>query len=190
MVKRGSRARGRATTRRKGGDGGGLVALAVAIAAVWIFTYQPDLLDMGGLDEAPSGAAVADIPPPYLALYRSAAGTCPELHWSLLAGVGKVETDHGRSPLPGVRSGTNYAGAAGPMQFLYPTWAQVRRKHPEIGPNIYDPAHAIPGAARYLCDGGLNGGDVRAALWTYNHSTAYANQVLDQAARYRKTAAP
>jgi hypothetical protein len=32
--------------------------------------------------------------------------------WPVLAGVGKTETDHGRSTAPGVHSGQNYAGAA------------------------------------------------------------------------------
>ncbi len=139
---------------------------------------------------APSGAAVDDIPPGYLALYRQAGGTCEGLDWALLAGVGKVETDHGRLRAPGVRSGTNFAGAGGPMQFLRPTFREVRGNHPDVGPDIYDPAHAIPAAAHYLCDGGLSDGrGVRAALWTYNHSRPYATDVLNHAARYRDDAA-
>ena len=35
----------------------------------------------------------------------------------MLAGVGTVESDNGQSDLPGVHSGTNAFGAAGPMQF-------------------------------------------------------------------------
>ena len=31
--------------------------------------------------------------------------------WSVLAAIGKVESDHGRVRLPGVRSGSNWAGA-------------------------------------------------------------------------------
>jgi hypothetical protein len=49
----------------------------------------------------PSAAARADIPSGYLRLYRTAARRCPGLSWSVLAAVGKVESDHGRSPLPG-----------------------------------------------------------------------------------------
>jgi ABC-type cobalt transport system substrate-binding protein len=59
----------------------------------------------------PSHGALADIPPDYLALYRAAAGVCPGLDWSILAAIGKIETDHGRSTLPGVSSGENSAGA-------------------------------------------------------------------------------
>ncbi len=54
----------------------------------------------------------------------SAAQTCPGLPWSVLAGIGKVESDHGRANLPGVRSGSNSAGAEGPMQLLPATFAE------------------------------------------------------------------
>ena len=82
----------------------------------------------------PSAAARADIPSGYLTLYRTAARRCPGLSWSVLAAVGKVESDHGRSYLPGVRSGWNSAGAAGPMQFgigqgrAGNAWAPLRRR--------------------------------------------------------------
>jgi len=65
----------------------------------------------------PSRAATGDIPAGYLRRYQADAGRCPGLSWTVLAAIGKVESDHGRAPLPGVRSGWNVAGAAGPMQF-------------------------------------------------------------------------
>jgi hypothetical protein len=38
--------------------------------------------------------------------------------WQVLAGIGSIETDHGRSSAPGVHSGVNsYGCCAGPMQF-------------------------------------------------------------------------
>ena len=38
--------------------------------------------------------------------------------WPVLAAIGSIETDHGRSRAPGVRSGVNRHGCcAGPMQF-------------------------------------------------------------------------
>src|SRR5947208_12149924 len=65
----------------------------------------------------PSRVALADIPANYLQLYRS-AGQRYGIDWAVIAGIGKVETDHGRSRLPGVRSGVNsYGCCAGPMQF-------------------------------------------------------------------------
>lgn len=179
--------------RRSGGTLPLLVALGVA-AVLWSrLVADPAAADTTGdtttAGPVAAGPAVADIPASYLALYRRAGGTCPGLDWALLAGVGKVETDHGRAALPGVRSGANFAGASGPMQFLAGTWREVRANHPEIGPNVYDPAAAIPGAAQYLCDQGLRDGrGVRAALWGYNHSSAYADDVLRHAARYRASA--
>jgi len=188
------RARRRARRRVRGGrragrgGGGGLVVAGLVAAGLWLLVQNPALPDTAAAE--PAAGRVVDVPAGYLVLYRRAGDTCAGLDWALLAGVGKVETDHGRSRLPGVRSGTNHAGAAGPMQFLGPTWRQVRRAHPEVGPDVYDPAHAIPAAAHYLCDGGLAGGrGVRAALWTYNHSTPYADLVLTHAARYRAAAA-
>jgi hypothetical protein len=135
----------------------------------------------------PSRAARAEIPAAYLAAYRRAARTCPHLSWALLAAVGKVESNHGRGwpprwrNTPGVARGTeNYAGAGGPMQFLSDTWA--RWGH---GGNRWDYRAAIPAAARKLCADGVRHGDVRAALWAYNPSRAYAARVLAQARRYQ-----
>jgi hypothetical protein len=62
---------------------------------------------------APSRAAAADIPAGYLRLYRT-AGAHYRIPWPVLAAIGKVESDHGRSPLPGVRSGSNWPAATAP----------------------------------------------------------------------------
>lgn len=139
----------------------------------------------------PSPAAVADIPAAYLALYRQAATTCPGMAWTLLAAVGKVETNHGRSPLPGVHSGENSAGAGGPMQFLAATWAAYGRDGNSDGRiDRYHPADAIAGAAHYLCANGGGSGEAgrRRALWAYNHSSAYQADVEAWIVRY--TGAP
>ncbi|HEY5986332.1 MAG TPA: hypothetical protein VIV12_08155 [Streptosporangiaceae bacterium] len=60
---------------------------------------------------SPSVLALDGIPPAYLALYMGAAQTCLALPWAVLAGIGKTESDHGRSTAPGVHSGANHAGA-------------------------------------------------------------------------------
>ncbi len=123
----------------------------------------------------PAAAARADIPGGYLALYRAAVKRqCPGLSWAILAGIGKVESNHGRAQLPGVRSGLNSAGCcAGPMQFNLTdgppsTWARYGRGSP------YDPADAIPAAARKLCAGGAArpGGLVAAVAGYYGGTTA------------------
>jgi hypothetical protein len=139
----------------------------------------------------PSGAARADIPSRYLRLYRQAASRCPGLSWAVLAAVGKVESDHGRSPLPGVRSGWNSAGAAGPMQFgigvgrAGNAWARYGADFDHDGRrSVYDPGDAIPAAANYLCAAGAPRRLDR-ALHAYNHSWAYVATVKAIAARYR-----
>jgi hypothetical protein len=139
----------------------------------------------------PSEAARADIPAGYLTLYRQAASRCPGLSWAVLAAIGKVESDHGRSPVPGVRSGWNAAGAAGPMQFGIGTgragnaWARYGADFDHDGRrSVYDPGDAIPAAADYLCAAGAPGRLGR-ALYAYNHSPAYVATVKAIAARYR-----
>src|SRR6476659_8700176 len=65
----------------------------------------------------PSATARAEIPTAYLALYEQAGARYGLDPW-ILAAIGSVETDRGRSPAPGVRSGVNSFGCcAGPMQF-------------------------------------------------------------------------
>jgi hypothetical protein len=124
---------------------------------------------------APTVAARVDIPGGYLKLYRAAAKRqCPGLSWAILAGIGKVESNHGRAQLPGVRSGLNSAGCcAGPMQFNLTdgppsTWARYGHGSP------YDPRDAIAAAARKLCaDGaGRAGGLVPAVAGYYGGTTA------------------
>jgi hypothetical protein len=141
----------------------------------------------------PSSAARVDVPRGYLALYHAAAPRhCPGLSWAVLAGIGKVESDHGRARLPGVRSGWNSAGAAGPMQFgvgkgrAGNAWARFGRDYDHDGRvSVYDPGDAIPAAARYLCDADAPR-RLDAALYAYNPSSAYVALVKRWAARYRR----
>jgi len=136
----------------------------------------------------PSKTALDDIPADYLTLYMQAATVCPGLNWSTLAAIGKIESDHGRSQLPGVHSGTNSAGAAGEMQFELPTFAEVIARHtlPSGGanpPSPYNPHDAIYAAAYYLCDNHA-ATDLHDAIYHYNHAEWYVSEVLAQAAQY------
>lgn len=79
-----------------------MIAAAVQAAVSAVF---------GAASTQPSQTALTDILGDYLTLYRQAATVCPGLDWSTLAAIGKIETNHGRSPLPGVREGENNAGA-------------------------------------------------------------------------------
>ncbi|GAA3239781.1 C40 family peptidase [Actinocorallia longicatena] len=142
----------------------------------------PALTRAGG---SSNGKDVSDIPPTYLALYQ-AAGAKYGVAWSVLAGIGKAESDHGRGPGSGIRSGTNYAGAAGPMQFLLSTWKGYATDGDDNGTkNVYDPRDAIPAAALYLRRNGAPA-HIEKAVSAYNHSPAYVRQVLATAASYAK----
>jgi cell wall-associated NlpC family hydrolase len=166
------------------------VGLLVLIAVLSGAGAGGMLSTFGGSGTRPSRAALTDIPSDYLALYMDAAATCPGLDWSVLAAIGKTETDHGRSPLPGVHSGANEAGARGPMQFLLPTFQNVVAQHPPpqggaTPPSPYNPHDAIYAAAAYLCDSGARTGkNIPGAVKTYNPDDSYVSQVLTQAQTY------
>jgi cell wall-associated NlpC family hydrolase len=164
-----------------------LIAAATGGAALSVLTGSN-----GGGGSDPSTAAVAQIPSNYLLLYMQASATCAGLDWTILAGIGEVESDHGRSTLPGVSSGANAAGAEGPMQFEPATFAHYDAPVPPGGASpasIYDPADAIYAAARMLCtDGARNGTDLYAAIYAYNHSASYVASVLAAAQTYASSA--
>ena len=139
----------------------------------------------------PSAVARHDIPRHYRSLYRSAAAHhCHALPWSVLAGIGKVESDHGRSHAPGVHSGANHAGARGPMQFLPGTFARYATDGDKDGrATPYDPSDAIPTAAKMLCAEGAKPGtlsSIKKSLYAYNHANWYVNQTLNWAVRYTR----
>src|SRR5690606_27042716 len=63
-----------------------------------------------------SGYAEDSIPENYLELYKK-WGEEKGVPWNILAGVGQVESKHGRWDGAGITEGHNDWGAAGPMQF-------------------------------------------------------------------------
>lgn len=164
------------------------VVIALPVGIVLLLGGGEDCAVAGGAP-APSTAAQNGIPANYLAIYQQAAAQYG-LPWTLLAGIGSVETDHGRSTAPGVSSGVNaYGCCAGPMQFSIigaggGTWGSygVDANH-DGRKNVYDPRDAIPGAANYLRASGAPG-DLHRAILTYNHSEAYYQQVLAKMREY------
>jgi hypothetical protein len=145
----------------------------------------------GGSDEGASTLALREIPPDYLRLYR-AAGVRYGLDWAILAGIGRVECDHGRDPDPSCthEGATNSAGAGGPMQFLASTWATYGVDGDGDGRrDRWNPADAIYGAADYLHASGAPG-NYRSAIFSYNHAGWYVAEVERWAARYRGSPAP
>lgn len=154
-----------------------LVGLCVLVGAVGVLAGNWAALAVPELPDPPP--AVAEIPPRYLALYRAAAARYG-LEWPVLAAVGRVETNHGRSP-----SGCdpNRAGARGPMQFLPATFRQAAALAGLAEPDICDPADAILAAAAYLAANGAPG-DWQRALFRYNPLDSYPPLVLAWARRY------
>ena len=134
----------------------------------------------------PSAMARSDIPPKYLSYYIGAAKTCPGLPWQVLAGIGSIESDHGRSSAPDVHGPAGYDGPEGPMQFEAPTFAYYAVQADKDGPaSPYNPKDAIYSAARMLCaNGGGSPNGLYQAIYQYNHADWYVNDVLNQAHRY------
>jgi membrane-bound lytic murein transglycosylase B len=134
--------------------------------------------------ESPSAYAKRTIPSGYLSIYTRVASEYG-LDWSVLAAIGQIESDHGRSVEGGMTHGANRAGAAGPAQFLAGTWARYGVDTRGTGrPDPYDPLNAVTAMAAYLKASGAPE-DWRRALDTYNHSSAYGDAVLSLAARLR-----
>jgi cell wall-associated NlpC family hydrolase len=173
----------------------GLAMGAVALVVVLAGAAAGGLVTMlGGTAAVPSTAAVASIPPAMLLLYQQAATTCPGLPWTVLAAIGTVESGNGTSTLPGVHSGSNAAGAEGPMQFEPATFAEYDQPVPPGGatpPSPYDPTDAVYAAARLLCaNGGEGAANLPGAIFDYNHSDAYVEKVLTIAESYGAPLAP
>jgi len=117
----------------------------------------------------------------YLELYHQGARLCPGLSWAVLAAIGQIESGHGRNV------GPSSAGALGPMQFLPSTWRTYGVDGDRDGrADIMNPYDAVPAAARYLCANGAGRGgrQLYNAIWHYNHSDSYVQQVLALARAY------
>ncbi len=110
--------------------------------------------------------------PPFLLPIFQAAGTAYGIPWQVLAAINEVETDYGRD------LSVSSAGAEGWMQFLPAEWVQYGVNANGAGfKDPYNPADAIFAAARYLKAAGGDT-DIRAAVYSYNHSQAYVNSVM------------
>ena len=168
---------------------GAVIGLLMTFSVLPLGTGAPEP-EPGVLSDGVSALAQREIPRRYLGLYEEAARRYG-LDWAMLAGIGKVECDHGRDPDPScTRQGAvNSAGAGGPMQFLASTWARYGVDGDGDGrADRWDPADAIFGAANYLRASGAPG-DYGRALLAYNHASWYVVEVENWAARYRGPAA-
>jgi cell wall-associated NlpC family hydrolase len=190
---------------------GGLVLLAVLASPVVMFASGGLLAESSmscssgsstdpAVQPAASQSARDSIPASYLELFQS-IGRQYKVPWVILAGIGKVESDDGQSTLPGVHSGANAFGAAGPMQIgiagaagnqwggkpVHPASEKVSGVATDANgdgvASVYEPADAIAGAAKYLLAHGVLS-NVSQAIFAYNHLESYVQAVLNWAALY------
>src|SRR4051794_9219886 len=167
----------------------GLAALSAVLAVV----AAHESCSGSAVQADPSRDATQSIPGRYLRLYREAARGSA-VPWPVLAAIGSIETDHGRSRAPGVRSGLNRHGCcAGPMQFNTrdgppSTWQRYGVDADHDGTtDPYDPEDAIPSAAAYLSELARRAhGNLSQAILGYNHSPAYVTEVLARARAYAR----
>ena len=154
----------------------------------------------GAVQPGVSTEAANSIPANYLKWFQK-VGLQYNISWTILAGIGKVESDDGRTTLTGVISGSNNFGAAGPMQIGIDSasgnqWggAPVHAASEVVNgvatdedgdgiASVYDPADAIAGAAKYLVEHGAQQ-NIPAAIFAYNHADWYVEEVLSWASTY------
>lgn len=161
-----------------------LIGLPIAVSGLsWGGTHAAGSTSVNA---GVSALARREIPARYLELYQQAASRYG-LDWAILAGIGKVECDHGRDPDPSRKrvGAVNPAGAGGPMQFISSTWSRYGLDADGDGrADRWDPADAIYSAANYLRASGAPR-DYGRAILAYNHAGWYVAEVESWAARYR-----
>ena len=157
-----------------------IVVAGLIVGLLVALLFMGILVAISEDEPAPSAKALEEIPAELIGVYQAAARTCHGLDWSILAAIHKQESGFATGDV------TSGKGAQGPMQFLPSTFASYRVDgngdgHTDIN-NVVD---AIFSAASLLCANGA--GDparLASAIWNYNHSQAYVNEVLTLAASY------
>jgi cell wall-associated NlpC family hydrolase len=180
----------------------GLLAVPIMIGtnAFFAATAGCSGQQTGTTGQPTAGAKAKSIPASYLLWYQK-VGQQYGVPWTILAGIGTVESGNGQTTLPGVHSGQNAFGAAGPMQIgiggaagdvwgglpVHPASQVVNgvATDEDGGPNadVYDPADAIAGAAKYLLEFDVQT-NPSAAIFAYNHLQSYVESVLYYAGAY------
>jgi hypothetical protein len=173
----------------------GLPAVAVGIAILGAIAGAGASAQACASSPEPVGGVPAQLVP----LFQGAAARYdlgPE-GAAILAAINSVESRFDSNE-PGVRSGANSAGAAGPMQIgiggrAGDTWATIKVNAPGDPPgqppNVYDEADAVYSAAHYLALNGMTASPAswRNAVWHYDHADWYAQKVLTLAQTYAQS---
>src|SRR6266576_6811113 len=180
----------------------GLLVVPIMIGANSFFAASAGCSGQqtGTAGQPPAGAKAKSIPSNFLFWYKK-VGQQYGVPWTILAGIGKVESNNGQTTLPGVRSGQNGFGAAGPMQIgiegasgnswggtpIHPASQVVSGvatdENGDGTANVYDPPDAIAGAAKYLLNADVQA-NPPAAIFSYNHLQSYVQSVLFYAGQY------
>lgn len=125
-------------------------------------------------------ASVVPIPAAMKAIYVT-QGKRYGIPWQLLAGIGRVETVHGKN------TNTSTAGAQGPMQHIPEYWDTFGQDGDGDGKkDIRNAADSVAAAAyRMSLHGARESPEgVRSAVFQYNRAAVYVNDVLSFAAAY------
>lgn len=123
----------------------------------------------------PGSAALSFPGPLFLLPIYEAAAVQYGVPWQVLAAINEVESAWGRN------QGPSSAGAVGWMQFLPSTWRTFGVDANGDGDtNPADPVDAIFSAAYYLSESGAEG-DLGRAIFAYNRSNRYVDQVVQRA---------
>ncbi|GAB3128964.1 hypothetical protein GCM10027289_09670 [Tsukamurella serpentis] len=139
------------------------------------------------------------------------------IEWNLVAAIGRIESGHADggnvdargqtlTPIEGpvldgslagnavIRDGAGFARALGPMQFLSTTWKMFGGDNNGDGtPDVNNLRDATYGAARYLCSsssGLQHEANQRVAVFAYNQSNSYVDNVVAWSKAYRDRAIP
>lgn len=158
----------------------------------------------------PTSLAVSEIGPELFPIFEQAQERFG-VSWAVLAAIAKIESGFGQGEFYLKRDGISEAGAVGFMQFMPTTWSG--NKNPAANNSAdkprwdenpatiaqyggygtdgdgdgradpYNPWDAIFSAAKYLKANNIEK-DPEGALFHYNHSRQYVNQVMAQALEY------
>jgi len=151
---------------------------------IGVVMLAPMLFVMAALGSSPgiaqspaSAAALAEIPADHLVVIQEVAAASG-IPWQVLAAIAKVESGFGAN------MGPSSAGALGYCQFMPATWAHYSVDGDGDGrADAFNYHDCLPAAAQLLLASGAPG-DLRRALYAYNHSWSYVDHVLSVATNY------
>jgi murein DD-endopeptidase MepM/ murein hydrolase activator NlpD len=174
--------KGRPRTRpSRGGSSGGAAPRRPSPPAIRTPGGAPTPANPGYFDGSPGDDPLTGIPnftlrhfriPPFLLPIYHAAATEYGIRWEYLAAINEVETAFGRN------LNVSSAGALGSMQFMPATWKQYGVDANKDGrKDPFSPVDSIFAAARYLKAAGAPG-NMRKAIFAYNHATWYVDSIV------------